>query len=98
MRDKATELLDSSYGSHFLGREVGRKLCLKKKKSKSLFSQEIVSDSFATLEFSRQEYWSGLPFSPPKDLPEPGNEPHLLRLLRQQVDSLPLAPPGKPRS
>ena len=26
------------------------------------------------MEFSRQEYWSGLPFSPPGDLPEPGIE------------------------
>ena len=26
-------------------------------------------------EFSRQEYWSGLPFPPPGDLPSPGSEP-----------------------
>ena len=25
--------------------------------------------------FSRQEYWSGLPFPPPRDLPDPGMEP-----------------------
>ncbi|ELR50986.1 hypothetical protein M91_11145, partial [Bos mutus] len=25
--------------------------------------------------FSRQEYWSGLPFPPPRDLPNPGIEP-----------------------
>jgi len=25
--------------------------------------------------FSRQEYWSGLPFPPPEDLPDPGIEP-----------------------
>ena len=30
---------------------------------------------------SRQEYWSGLPFSSPGDLPDPGIEPHLLCLL-----------------
>ena len=28
-----------------------------------------------SLEFSRQEYWSGLPFPPPGDLPEPGIQP-----------------------
>ena len=28
-----------------------------------------------SMEFSRQEYWSGLPFPPPGDLPEPGVEP-----------------------
>ena len=42
--------------------------------------------------FLRQEYWSRLPFSLPGDLPDP----YLLRLLHWQVDSLPLAPLGKP--
>ena len=27
------------------------------------------------MEFSRQEYWSGLPFPSPRDLPDPGMEP-----------------------
>ena len=27
-----------------------------------------------SMEFSRQEYWSGLPFPPPGDLPDPGIE------------------------
>ena len=31
--------------------------------------------------FFRQEYWSGLPFPPPGDLPDPGIEPGLLHLL-----------------
>ena len=46
--------------------------------------------------FSRQEYWSGLPCPPPGDLPHPGTEFVSLCLLQWQVDSLPLAPPGKP--
>ena len=48
-----------------------------------------MSDSFATpwtvphqaplsMGFSRQEYWSGLPFPPPGDLPDPGIEPRSL--------------------
>ena len=45
-------------------------------------------------EFSRQEYWSELPYPPPGDLPNPGIEPRL-RIL--QVDSLPSEPPGKPK-
>ena len=45
--------------------------------------------------FSRHEYWSGLPFSPPGDLPDPGIETCLLGPLHWQVGSLPLAPPGK---
>ena len=28
-----------------------------------------------SMEFSRQEYWSGLPFPPPEDIPDPGIEP-----------------------
>ena len=41
--------------------------------------------------FSRQEYWSGLPFPPPGDIPDPGIEPTCLTL---QADSLPSEPPG----
>ena len=47
---------------------------------------------------SRQEYWSGLPFAPPGDLPDPGIKPLSLALLHWQVDSLPwshLGSPGK---
>ena len=32
------------------------------------------------MEFSKQEYWSGLPFPPPGDLPDPGLEPASLTL------------------
>ena len=44
--------------------------------------------------FPRQEYWSGLPFPSPEDLPDPGIESPL---LYWQVGPLPLAPPGKPK-
>ena len=44
------------------------------------------------MEFSRQEYWSGLPFPSPRDLPNPGIEPGFTAL---QADSLPSEPPGK---
>ena len=46
-----------------------------------------------SMEFSRQEYWSGFPFPSPGDLPDPGNKPRSLTL---QADSLPSEPPGKP--
>ena len=45
------------------------------------------------MEFSRQEYWSGLPFLPPGDLPNPGTEPRSPAL---QADSLLSDLPGKP--
>ena len=46
-----------------------------------------------SMEFSRQEYWSGLPFPSPGDLPDPGIEPGSPAL---QADALPSEPPGKP--
>ena len=48
------------------------------------------------MEFFRQEYWSGLPFIPPGDLPDPGIEPESHQSPSLQADSLPLAPTGKP--
>ena len=45
-----------------------------------------------SMEFFRQEYYSGLPFSSPGDLPNPGIKPRSPTL---QVDSLPSQPPGK---
>ena len=42
------------------------------------------------MEFSRLEYWSGLPFASPGDLPNPGIEPRSPEL---QADSLPSEPP-----
>ena len=47
-----------------------------------------------SMEFSRQEYWSGLSFLSPGDLPDPGIEPESSVL---QVDSLPSEPLGKRR-
>ena len=47
-----------------------------------------------SMGFSRQEYWSGLPFPSPGDLPDPGIEPGSLAL---QTDALPSEPPGKLR-
>ena len=45
-----------------------------------------------SMEFSRQEYWSGLPFPSPGDLPDPGIEPES---PASHADALPSEPPGK---
>ena len=45
-----------------------------------------------SMGFSRQEYWSGLPFPSPGDLPDPGIK---ARSPALQADSLPSEPPGK---
>ena len=52
-----------------------------------------VYQSPPSMEFSRQEYWSGLPFPSPGDLPNPGIE---LRSPALQRDPLLTEPPGKP--
>ena len=46
-----------------------------------------------SMKFSRQEYWSGLPFPSPGDLPDPGTEPGSPAL---EADTLTSEPPGKP--
>ena len=46
------------------------------------------------IEFSRQEYWSRLPFPSPGDLPDPGRG-SLLHLLPWQAGAFPLVPSGR---
>ena len=48
-----------------------------------------------SMEFSRQEYWSGLPFPSPGDLPDLGIEP---RCPTVQMDFLPSESPGKTKN
>ena len=69
-----------------------------------LFRRSVVSNSFVTprtealqarlsMGFSRQEYWSGLPFPPPGDRPDPGIKPASLALAGRFFTT---EPPGKP--
>ena len=70
------------------------------------FSHSVVSNSVTpwtaglqaplSLEFSRQEYWSGLPFPSPGYLPNPGSESSFPVSPALKVDSLPTEPMGKP--
>ena len=53
----------------------------------------VASQAPLSMGFSRQEYWSGLPFPSPGDLPHSGNEPASPAL---QAGSLPTGPPGTP--
>ena len=65
--------------------------------------EKVVSDSCdlwtvarqppLSMGFSKQEYWSGLPFPSPEDLPDAGTEPRSPAL---QADSLPTELRGKP--
>ena len=53
----------------------------------------VAYQALLSMGFSRQEYWSGLPFPSPGDLPDPGIEP---RSPEFQADALTSEPPGKP--
>ena len=67
-------------------------------------SRSVMSDSVnpwtvarqapLSMGFSRQEYWSGLPFPSPGDRPNPGIKPGSPAL---QADSLPSEPAGRPQ-
>ena len=48
-----------------------------------------------SMEFPKQEYWSGLPFPPPGNLPDPGIKPVSPALAGRFFTT---EPPGKPNS
>ena len=79
--------MDLSLNSTFGGGLVA-KLCLTFGTPWTIAHQAPLS-----MGFSRQEYWSGLPFPSPGDLPNPGIKPGSPAL---QADSLPTELRGKP--
>ena len=75
-------------------------VCKKKKERKWLSHVQLFATPWTVayqaslfMGFSRQEYWSGLPFTSPGDLPDQGIEPGSLAL---QANFLLCKPPGKP--
>ena len=56
-------------------------------------SWTVVYQASLSMGFSRQEYWTGVPFPSPGDPPDPGIEPRSPAL---QADTLPSEPPEKP--
>ena len=61
--------------------------------SDSLPPWTVACENPLSMEFSRQEYWSGLPFLSPGDLSDPGIKPRSTAL---QANSLPSEPPKEP--
>ena len=61
--------------------------------SDSVTPWTVASQAPLSMGFSKQEYWSGLPFPSPEDLPNPGIEPGSPAL---QADALPAERQGKP--
>ena len=54
----------------------------------------VARQTSLSMGFSRQEYWSGLPFPPPGDLPDPGIEPRC-PALKVESTTEPLGKPHK---
>ena len=80
-----------------LGKDYSIKVKVKSLSPVQLFAVPwtVVYQASLSMGFSRQEYWSGLPFLSPGDLPDPGIEPRSPAL---QADALPSEPPRKPCS
>jgi len=100
-RDKDFCVLFSFYYHTTPGAGIKRSMHLKKEKKVQSFNRDRL---FATpwtvayqpppsMGFSRQGYWSGLPFPSPGDLPDPGIK---LESPAFQADALTSEPPGKP--
>ena len=60
-------------------------------------SWTIAHQASLFLGFSRQEYWNGLPFSPPGDPPNPGVKPVSPVTLALAGGFFTTIPPGKPQ-
>ena len=71
--------------------EPDRDFPLDSHESESEVAQTVAHQTPLSMGFSRQEYWSGLPFPSPGDLPNPGIKPVSPAL---QADALTSEPPG----
>ena len=79
----------------------GSHQCIKRSEVKSLSRVRLFATLWTvahqaplSMGFSKRDYWNGLPFPSPRDLPNPGIEPRSPAL---QADSLPSEPSGKPK-
>ena len=65
--------------------------------SDSATPRTVALQALLSMGFSRQEYWSGLPFPSPGDLPDPGIEPASLVSPALVGGFFTPAPPGMPQ-
>ena len=80
-----------------LGIKIWVPVCVLHRVRLSVTLWTVACQAPLSMGFSRQEYWNGLPFSFPGDLPNLGTEPTSLSLLHWQADSLPLSHLGNPK-
>ena len=80
------ELDGISANARDVGQSVSRSVT-----SNSATSWTVARQAPLSMEFSRQEHWSELPFPSPRDLPDSGIEPVSPAGFALQADSLPLS-------
>ena len=73
--------------------DVGVCVCAQLHPIKFVILWTVALQAPLSVEFSRQEYWSSLPFPPPGNLPDPGTETVSLALAGGFLTTM---PPGKP--
>ena len=64
--------------------------------SNSLLPQGLADQAPLSMEFSKQDYWSGLPFPNPEGFPDPEIEPTSLASPTLAGGFFTTAPPGSP--
>ena len=69
-------------------------VCARSVVSDSLRFRGLAHQAPLSMRFFQQESWSGLPFPPPGNLPDPGIKPVSLMSPISHAGSLTLAPPG----
>ena len=68
-------LLRERENSYRLGKDICRRVCVLSHVQLFATPWTVAQKAPLSMEFSRQEYWSGFPFPTPEDLPNPGIEP-----------------------
>ena len=93
--DKADEETEAWVYTDSIWSSESKLLCMRAKSLQSCWLcamlWTVAYQAPLSMRFSRQEYWSGLPFPSPEDLPNPEMEP---TSSVPKAGSLPLVPPG----
>ena len=72
--------------------------CMRAQSHLTITPWTVVCQAPLSMGFSRQEYWSGLPFPPPRDLADPGTKLLSSGISALVGDFLPLLHLGSPMS
>ena len=93
--DLNSKLLSPHNSADLSLKDAGESLCTQVLSRVQTFvsPQTVSPQTPLSKECSRQEYWSGLPFPTPGDLPDPGIKPVSPKLAGEFITTM---PPGKP--